>query len=124
MIDHIEDQLRQLTHERSLLQGGTLKRGQSLRTVDVPAVPTLAGGDGSGSLGGVSGIGGEGESEEAKMLSIADKEAGFALEMQIQIKRAEREKKRQVNAKLIFLGCSFVCSFDWSIGWLIGRLVG
>lgn len=73
----VEDQLRQLAHEREMLQNGLLKSGERLHEVD----------------GGSEAVD---KGDTTQMLSIADKNAGFALEMQIQIKRAEREKKRNV----------------------------
>lgn len=69
------------------MQKGLLRRGQGLQRTDVPS-PALSEGTGEGG----------GREEIEQMLSMADKEAGFALEMQIQIKRAEREKKRQVRS--------------------------
>lgn len=101
--EHVEDQLKNLTHERSLLQHGLLKSGEFLKDFDIPTSVKSATNASAGKVAdGVSG-GGRGSKEEdetKRMLSIVDKHAGFALEMQIQIKRAEREKRRQVGGFL------------------------
>eukprot|EP00752_Nemacystus_decipiens_P014642 g13039.t1 len=88
-IDHIEGELSQLNHQRNMVQQGLMKPGETMTGVDTPAPSVSAVG---GTEGG--GWGGRGGGDQA-LRDAADKEIGFALEMQIQIKRAEREKKRQ-----------------------------
>ncbi|CAB1116477.1 unnamed protein product [Ectocarpus sp. CCAP 1310/34] len=86
-IDHIEGQLSQLNHQRNMVQLGLMQAGETMPGVDTPA-PSRGGAGGSG--GGDEGVWGGDNVRDA-----ADKDLGFAIEMQIQVKRAEREKKRQ-----------------------------
>lgn len=79
-LDHIEEELSQLSHQRNLVQLGLVTARDTMTGFDKPAPAVSAGGGGS----------------KKAMKAAADKELGFALEMKIQIKRAEREKKRQV----------------------------
>ncbi|CAM9386908.1 unnamed protein product [Ectocarpus sp. 6 AP-2014] len=86
-IDHIEGQLSQLNHQRNMVQLGLMQAGETMPGIDTP---TLSGGGAGGSGGGDGGVWGGDNVRDA-----ADKNLGFAIEMQIQVKRAEREKKRQ-----------------------------
>ncbi|CAM9575237.1 unnamed protein product, partial [Discosporangium mesarthrocarpum] len=87
-VDHIEDELRQLTHERDLIQRGLISGNQKLINIDTPPTASPGGGNSEDSRGGDT-FGGE------SVVTRADKASAYALEMQIQIKRAEREKKRR-----------------------------
>lgn len=99
LADQIEDELAQLTHERHLVQLGLMDVGQTMLHTDAPPPPVSQNGrngvDGA-AAGGVVGKGGVGG-----LSNVTDSVASYALEMQIQIKRAEREKKRQ--ARCIFV---------------------
>lgn len=89
-----------------MVQMGLMKPGETMTRVDTPAPPVSAVGGREGGSGG----GGGGTA----LQDAADKEAAFALEMQIQIKRAEREKKRQVCMRMLVLLLAFVPAF---VGW-------
>lgn len=89
LADHIEGQLSQLNHQRNMVQLGLMQARETMPGVDTPAP---SGGGAGGSGGGGGGVRGGDNVKDA-----ADKEIGFAIEMQIQVKRAEREKKRQVT---------------------------
>lgn len=65
-----------------MVQLGLMKAGETMQGADTPAP----------SVSGQEAATGNFKNE----VGVEDKELGFALEMQIQIKRAEREKKRQV----------------------------
>ncbi|CAN0056570.1 unnamed protein product, partial [Choristocarpus tenellus] len=79
--DHIEGELKQLTHQRDLVQQGVISNGQTLKSMDIPAGSTT--------------------NEDSRPInSMVDKENAFALEMQIQLKRAEREKKLSYCSEL------------------------
>lgn len=113
--DHIEGELSQLNHQRNMVQLGLMKAGETMTGVDTPAPPVSAvQADGRG--GGRGGSGGGRGGGDTALRDAADKEIGFALEMQIQIKRAEREKKRQVKTfRSGWWRCGFLegepCSF-------------
>eukprot|EP00903_Cladosiphon_okamuranus_P006198 g6095.t1 len=93
-IDHIEGELSQLSHQRNMVQLGLMKVGDTMAGVDTPAPPVSAVPPG-GRGGGRGEKGGGRRGGDMTLRDAEDKEFGFALEMQIQIKRAEREKKRQ-----------------------------
>lgn len=101
MLDHIEEGLAQLTHERQLVQMGLVNAGETLRGLDVPAAAVSGkrkeDGDGDGDGGGGAGGDSRGvKAGETKIIGSTRSVEGFALEMQIQITRAEREKRKQV----------------------------
>lgn len=94
-IDHIERELVQLTHERDLISRG-ITGAAGIRKTGKPRGG--GGGDGgddddgddsddNGSGGGGGGSGGRGKRG-------LKKEDAYALEMQLQLKRAEREQRR------------------------------
>ena len=94
-IDHIERELVQLTHERDLIgrgvtgAAGIRKTGKPRRSGGGGGGDDSDGDDG-GSGGGGSGGGGSG----GRGKSGLRKEDAYALEMQLQLKRAEREQRR------------------------------
>lgn len=106
--DHIERDLSQVSHERHMLQSGIFNSGQTMVKHDRVAPPAASGssqeggGDRDRDAGGgaVEGRARGSAFRTASDTNRADTEAAFALEMQIQIKRAEREKKRQVYSLL------------------------
>lgn len=93
-IDHIERELVQLTHERDLIgrgitgAAGIRKTGNPRRSGD--------GGGGDDSDGDDGGNGGGGTDGQARRRGKPElkKEDAYALEMQLQLKRAEREQRR------------------------------
>lgn len=99
--DSIEEDIRQLTHERTLVQRGLLEQGKALRQMDTPASPGVPFEDSGHAAGEDEAAAAAREASmsagEERSLVVDQKEAGFALEMQIQIRRAEREGKRQVR---------------------------
>lgn len=86
-IDHLERELVQLTHERDLITRGITGAAGIRKTGE-------AGGDddppGGGDDGGAGAGGGSGGSRGG-----CRKADAYALEMQLQLKRAEREQRRQ-----------------------------
>jgi hypothetical protein len=72
-IDHLEGELKQLTHERDLAQRGIV-----------------------GAAGYGADACGDSKASPDANPRLAAQKAAYALEVQIQIKRAEREKKRQI----------------------------
>lgn len=96
-IDHIERELVQLTHERDLISRG-ITGAAGIRKTGPPRGG--GGGDGGddGDDGDDGGGGGGGNSNGAggrgRGKSGLGKEDAYALEMQLQLKRAEREQRR------------------------------
>jgi uncharacterized protein with ATP-grasp and redox domains len=80
-IDQIERDLNALTHERNLLTEGIHDAAGMPRTAAVGSKAML--------------IGKESTKEDDPIADRRRKAEAYALEMTIQIKRAEREKKRQ-----------------------------
>lgn len=92
-----------------MVQLGLMQAGETMPGVDTPAP--------SGGGAGGSGGGGGGVWSGDNVRDAADKDLGFAIEMQIQVKRAEREKKRQVRFG-VWQTASFYRGFR-SICWVL-----
>lgn len=93
-IDHIERELVQLTHERDLIGRGITGAAGIHKTGKPRRSGGGGGGDDSDDDDNGSGGGGSGRQAGGRGKSGLRKEDAYALEMQLQLKRAEREQRR------------------------------